>query len=317
MQSYVILFGGDGFLGKGLQEELNIRNIEFKSIDKKDFDLINYANLDRCVYELKDITHIVILASKIGAELFNSNPISAAKYNEQLHNFIFEAIQFASKKYSTSYNVTYYSTSETYGSLNSINDIITENTPYDFILGHDRYLYSYVKYQAEKDYFKLNYEHPEIVSSIKIIHPFNIYGKNQKRGVVHKMIKTALSKQTIIYSDDTTRTMTGLKLASKISVDSILSDKNHHVNVADNRCSLSMKSLAYIIKDVLQLNDINVIGYTPDKFIQYRHTSKPDANIELAKEVMRNEILELVGQIKTEVEQENDKELELKATYRY
>jgi hypothetical protein len=54
----------------------------------------------------------------------------------------------------------------------------------------------------------------------------------------------------------------------------------------------------------LQLNDINVIGYTPDKFIQYRHTSKPDTNIELAKEVMRDEILELADQIKTEVEHE-------------
>jgi hypothetical protein len=68
-----------------------------------------------------------------------------------------------------------------------------------------------------------------------------------------------------------------------------------------------MKSLAYIIKDTLQLNDINVIGYTPDKFIQYRHTSKPDVNIELSKEVMRDEILELAKQIKTEVEHENAK----------
>jgi nucleoside-diphosphate-sugar epimerase len=154
---------------------------------------------------------------------------------------------------------------------------------------------------------KLNYEHPEIVSSVKIIHPFNIYGKNQRRGVVYDMIRTALSKKTIGYSDDTTRTMTGLKFASKLSVDSILSDKNHHINIADNRCSLSMKSLAYIIKDTLQLNDINVIGYTPDKFIQYRHTSKPDVNIELSKEVMRDEILELAKQIKTEVEHENAK----------
>ena len=299
-----LLLGGSGFLGQGLQEELIQRNIDFKVIDKENYDLINYKNLQQCITDLADITHVVILASKIGAELFNNNPVSSAKYNEQLHQFIFDAIQSASKKYNKSYNVTYYSTSEVYGSLANKNNVISEQTPYNFISGHDRYLYSYVKYQAEKDYFKLNLEHPEIISSIKIIHPFNIYGKNQKRGVVYDMIRTALSKKTIGYSDDTTRTMTGLKLASKMSVDSILSDKNHHINVADNRCSLSMKSLAYIIKDVLNLDDVNIISYLPDKFIQYRHTSKPNINIELSKEVMRAEILELADQIKIEVEHE-------------
>lgn len=313
----VILFGGNGFLGQGLQEEFRNRNIDFKSIDKEDYDLANYKNLNKCIENLKDVSHVVILASKIGANLFISDPVTSAKYNEQIHKFIYDAIVFASKKYSKSYNVTYYSTSETYGSLNSINDVISENTPYDFIKGHDRYLYSYVKYQAESDYMKLNYEHPEIVSSVKIIHPFNIYGKNQKRGVVYDMIRTALSKKTICYSNDTTRTMTGLKLASKLSVDSILSNRNHHINVADNRCSLSMKSLAYIIKDVLNLDDVNIISCLPDKFIQYRHTSKPDTNIELAKEVMRDEILELAKQIKAELEDEKYKTIESKATYKY
>lgn len=313
----ILLLGGNGFLGQGLQEELRNRNIDFKSVDKDDYDLISYKNLDKCIEDLKDVSHIVILASKIGVDLFISDPVSSAKYNEQIHKFIYDAIVFASKKYSKSYNVTYYSTSEIYGSLNSINDVITENTPYDFIKGHDRYLYSYVKLQAESDYYKLNYEQPEIVSFVKIIHPFNIYGKNQKRGVVYNMIRTALNKKIICYNDDTTRTMTGLKLASKMSVDSILSDKNHHINVADNRCSLSMKSLAYIIKDILNLDDVNIISYLSDKFIQYRHTSKPDINIELSKEIMRDEILELANQIKTEVEHEKQIEQEYLAKSSY
>lgn len=297
----ILLLGGDGFLGQGLQEELKSRNIDFKSIDKNDFDLINYANLDKCIDELKDVTHVVILASKIGAELFNTHPVSSSKYNEQIHKFIFDTIKTASIKYSQSYNVTYYSTSETYGSLDSINDVITENTPYDFIANHDRYLYSYVKYQAESDYFKLNYEHPEIVSSIKIIHPFNIYGKNQKRGVVYKMIKNALSKNVITYADDTTRTLTGLTLASKKSVDVILSNSNQHANIADDRCSLTMKSLAYIIKDILNLTNVEIVKCSPDELIRYRHTSKPDVDIELVKSIMRNEVLELAEQIKDEI----------------
>ena len=70
----VILFGGSGFLGQGLQEEFRNRNIDFKSIDKEDYDLINYKNLDKCIEDLKNISHVVILASKIGANLFISNP---------------------------------------------------------------------------------------------------------------------------------------------------------------------------------------------------------------------------------------------------
>lgn len=311
----ILLLGGDGFLGQGLQEELKSRNIDFKSIDKKDFDLINYVNLDKCVDELKDATHVVILASKIGAELFNAHPFPAAQYNKQIHEFIYDAIKNASKKYSQSYNITYYSTSEIYGSLDSKNDVITENTLYEFIANHDRYLYSYVKYQAESDYFKLNHEHPEIVSSIKIIHPFNIYGKNQKRGVVYKMIKTALSKNTIIYADDTTRTMTGLKFANKKSVDVILSNVNQHLNIVDDRCSLTMKSLAYIIKDILQLTDVEIIKCLPDDKIRYRHTSKPDIDLELIKSIMQDEVLELAEQINVEIENEQQLEKELQTSY--
>ena len=52
----VILFGGNGFLGQGLQEEFRNRNIDFKSIDKEDYDLANYKNLNKCIENLKDIS---------------------------------------------------------------------------------------------------------------------------------------------------------------------------------------------------------------------------------------------------------------------
>lgn len=174
---HILLLGGNGFLGSGLQDELKQRSISFKSVDKEDYDLINYANMHRCVEDLKDTTHVVVLASKIGIELFNTDPVSASKYNALIHEFVLDAIKTAAKHYKQAYNVTYYSTSEVYGSLQNKDDVITEHTPYSFIQNNNRYLYSYVKHQAETDYFKLNYEHPEIVSSIKIVHPFNIYGK--------------------------------------------------------------------------------------------------------------------------------------------
>lgn len=78
----ILLFGGDGFLGQGLQEELKLRDIQFKSIDKNDFDLTDYSNLNKCIDELNDISHIVILASKIGVDIFNNDAISASNYNK-------------------------------------------------------------------------------------------------------------------------------------------------------------------------------------------------------------------------------------------
>ena len=293
----ILLLGGNGFLGSGLQDELKNRRICYKSIDKEDYDLINYANINKCVDDLKDATHVVVLASKIGIELFNADPISASKYNSLIHNFIIDAIKAASKLYQKSYNVTYYSTSEVYGSLKNKDEVITEHTPYSFIQNNDRYLYSYVKHQAETDYFKLNYEHPEIVSSIKIVHPFNIYGKYQQRGVAYSMVKSALEQNVIWYNEYTTRTLTSLKLASKMSVDVILSDTSKHVNVADPRCSLTLKSLAYIIKDILDIPNIMFVSRPPDKLIQYRHVSTPDADTSLARNVMNDEILELAEQI--------------------
>ena len=130
---YILLLGGNGFLGSGLQDEFRQRNIIFKSVDKEDYDLINYANIYRCVEDLKDTTHVVVLASKVGIELFNTDPISASKYNALIHEFILDAIKAAAKHYKQAYNVTYYSTSEVYGSLQNKDDVITEHTPYSFI----------------------------------------------------------------------------------------------------------------------------------------------------------------------------------------
>ena len=107
------------------------------------------------------------------------------------------------------------------------------------------------------------------------------------------MIKSALEKNSIWYNEDTTRTMTSLKLASKMSVDAILSQKSCHVNVADPRCSLTMKSLARVVKVILGKPNAELVSMPPDSMIQYRHVSKPDADIQLAKDVMADEILEL------------------------
>ena len=75
----VLLIGGDGFLGKGLQAELSARNVNFTSIDKTQYDMTKAPDADDFgLLEpfFNDATHIVMLAAYVGAKLFNS---SAAK----------------------------------------------------------------------------------------------------------------------------------------------------------------------------------------------------------------------------------------------
>lgn len=75
----VLLIGGDGFLGKGLQAELKQRDVSFMSFDKAQYDMTKAPDTDD--FELlepffKDATHVVMLAAYVGSKLFNS---SAAK----------------------------------------------------------------------------------------------------------------------------------------------------------------------------------------------------------------------------------------------
>lgn len=75
----VLLIGGDGFLGKGLQVELRSRAVGFMSIDKDRYDMTKTPDAND--FELlepffKDSSHVVMLAANVGAKLFNS---SAAK----------------------------------------------------------------------------------------------------------------------------------------------------------------------------------------------------------------------------------------------
>ena len=75
----VLLIGGDGFLGKGLQSELSARNICVTSIDKTQYDMTKTP--DDAAFDMLDgyfraATHVVMLAAYVGSKLFNS---SAAK----------------------------------------------------------------------------------------------------------------------------------------------------------------------------------------------------------------------------------------------
>lgn len=295
----ILLLGGDGFLGLGLQKELNQQNIYYVSLDKKDYDFHKEITIAQLTDKLKDFDNIVILASKIGAKLFETDAVNSADYNRRIHQNIISAIELAALKYNKIFSVTYYSTSEIFGSQSKIDSYITDSSEYHFDFSTSRHLYSYVKWQAEQELFKLNSEHPEIVSSVKIIRPFNIYGRNQKRGVIYDMIKSTMTENKIYYSADTTRTMTDIDLASRMSVDVILSNRNLKLNVVDPRCSITMKTLAEVIKHSLKIA-CELIEIPADASIHYRTVSVLNSDIEQLSQIMSPHILELAEQIRSE-----------------
>lgn len=296
----ILLLGGDGFLGKGLRKELLQRNVNFESLDKNDIDLSDTLNIDKLVKQLQYFDDIVVLASKIGAKLFETNAKDAAQYNKTIHENILAAVKLAAKKYNKSFEITYYSTSEVFNSQLDANTFITEDTSYSFDYSNPRHLYSYYKWQAELDYFNLKNNHSDIVSCVKILRPFNIFGRNQIRGVVYDMIESAYKTNKIYFSDDTTRTLTDIDFASKMSVDAILSHSDMRLNIVDNRNSLTMEALAHIIADAIDIK-CDFIKMEADKSIRYRNTSAVNENLQMSKDIMTPHIIELAEQIKRNI----------------
>lgn len=80
-----LLLGGGGFLGSGLQNAFKKKNIDFTVLDK---DRINFED-PSCIYDLSnaitEFSHVFILASKIGARLFETNPVAAGLSNLRIY----------------------------------------------------------------------------------------------------------------------------------------------------------------------------------------------------------------------------------------
>lgn len=293
----ILLLGGNGFLGKGLQEVMKAQNDTVKSVDINDYDLSDSANIDKIVEDLKDIQRVVILAAKLGVKLFETDGINAANHNHRVFDNIFEAIKIASKKYYHKFSVIYYSTSEVYGSLKYPACIITPMTPVRTEFNTIRSNYSKEKLEDEE---KLMTAYKDgLLSSCTIIRPFNISGKNQKIGVLYSMVKDALTKNTISYNRNTTRTITGIDEASMCCYLHIKYCPTNVYNIANDKCSLYMKTLAEIVAEVLELN-VGFIELPEDTEIQYRHVSSPDQFVGLAKNILRPHILQLKEEILNE-----------------
>ena len=193
----IMLFGGEGFLGKGLQDELDKRDIAFKSIDimKDGIDLADETCIGKCVEELSDVTHVVLLASKVGAVLFNddSKAEEAYKENKAIAKNVLTAVRQAALRYNKKFSFTYYSSCELFGNVDLKSK--DESKPYIISTSKKRYLYSKAKADFEEELKALLKCNDSPLSDVKIIRPFNVYGKGQKRGVAWKMIYDGLTKK--------------------------------------------------------------------------------------------------------------------------
>jgi len=69
----ILLLGGNGFLGTGIQRELLKRKLAFKSIDLDDIDLSIDLNVCSLAHVFEHHDNIVLLAAKVGAKLFETD----------------------------------------------------------------------------------------------------------------------------------------------------------------------------------------------------------------------------------------------------
>lgn len=276
MSVNVLLLGGNGFLGKGLQDELRERNVKFRSIDIDEIDLSTPDSVQSLTDILKDFTHVVMLAAKIGREIFETDPDTNADYNKRIFMNVVSAMDLASDRFKKKFDVTYYSSSEVYGSMKSRNDIITTNTPPN-VNQIGRGKYAYEKLHAE-NYLRKMYNSNQVIENLKIIRPFNVSGRYQQRGVLFDMVKSLKTKNEIWFSDDTTRTLTSADYAKRVGVDIILSNKSTLVNLSEN-VSMDMHDLACMVVCALN-SDVDFLMRKPvDKSIQYRQTSIVPENV--------------------------------------
>lgn len=294
----VLLLGGNGFLGKNIQEELSRRQISFVSRDIDDYDMSEKASISCIIDDLIQSTHIVVLASKIGAKLFETDAEAAGKYNDMLTDNFIDALIKAALLYHMSWNVTYYSTSEVFWSQQSADSVIDHNSRFNIDMSNLRSLYSFVKIKAELVLKSLSNSH-FAVNALKVIYPFNIVGKHQKRGVAYDMIKDLVTTGKISYAYDTVRTMTSARIASKMACDAILCEKDLRQLQADNRCTVSMKMLAEVVQHVIKM-PCEFVELPADKTIRYKQVSRFEDNIDHmvdVADILRDDILDIEEQI--------------------
>lgn len=266
----ILLLGGNGFLGSGLRDEFSKRGLHFRSVDIDEIDLSGDDAHLTLKTMLKDVTHVVILAAKIGRVIFTERPEDNAKINQAIFAQITTALAEAHNEYGLDYDVTFYSTSEIYGSLDSKKRVISGNSKAN-ITYNGRGLYASQKLNAELSLISGIGDNG--ILRVKTIRPFNVSGKHQRRGVVYEMVKSAFETGSIWFSDDTYRSFTSIEYASRIATDIILSDDIIVEKNLSENLTFSMEEVASLIKEEIGDDDLEIVRKEPDMAMRYRQTS--------------------------------------------
>lgn len=293
-----LLVGGNGFIGSNLRDEFERKHVQFDTMDIMDEDLTRSNSF--MVKKLCGVTHVFLLASKIGADLFNKTPIEPYYDNIMILYNCINAIQEASIKYGLKYHVVWYSSSEVFGSTTK-NEVIFEDSDVKLNMSNPRTLYSIVKLTGEF-LLKKMFDDRQI-KALTILRLFNISGKYQRRGVVYDMIDSAIANGKIEFSDDTTRTITSVKSMINQTFDAVFNNNSGIVvrNITDDENSVFMEDLANVIQEYLisrnVVEKVDIVKMGPDKFLQYRHTGHV-SNGDICRRTMSRVIKEVLSEVR-------------------
>lgn len=290
----VLLLGGNGFLGRGLQDELTCRGADFCSLDINDIDLSMNSSIRELSSMLKDFTNVVLLAAKIGRELFNKNPIPNAQENDSIFKNVLNAMSLTSSAIGRNFDFTFYSSSEVFGSVGK-DSVITSSTN-TLYSTRPRGAYANQKIDSE-EILKVMVESKITIDRLKILRPFNVTGKYQKRGVIYDMLSSAMKEGKIWYSDDTTRSFTTSEYAKKVAVSEILSKNTLSIKNISENITMYMKDVAELVSDCLG-GGIEIIKNPPDDEIRFRQTSTLESTNESDTEKLRKVVIEMIEDMK-------------------
>lgn len=294
----LLLLGGNGFIGKNLQEILTKHNINYYISDltynnKLCLNLADNSQIYKLIPTLNNITDIVILACTVGTQTYINNPITSYLNSINIINNISELLIYMHKTYNKKYNIIYFSSSDVYINTSSLNDYITELTPIKVDINRNIALYGEVKIIGETLFNTLL--NNKIIKSLKILRPFNISGKYQYQGVLYEMLKSAITLNQITYLDNTTRVITSTEYLCELFI-TILNDQKTSLikNVCDNNGSMSLKTLAFTLKNILIskniCKNINIHKLKNPSNNNFRHTG-------ILQTSPNNYILNIVEQI--------------------
>ena len=279
MQREVVVLGGNGFLGTNLCEALWKNGIKPIVLDKSlgcDLATGDGQQIFKDVLEnLNDIDNIdvVMMAANVGSQLFENDPLSPYYENKAINDKCIDTMMnFANP--TSKFHVTFYSTSEVYGNIDPLSvpcKLMPTIDP-----SYSRSLYSQEKLVVET---LLNHlENFGKISSLRIFRPFNVSGKWQKRGVLFKMVESAIKQGEVEYAANQTREITFVQDATDQALSMIMSRKSGTYDLTSKNHIL-LKDLAYSIKFILnEMNPflkINLVEMNPGCcYIKTRGTTK-------------------------------------------